>query len=366
MQTASPLTELTHIALSLDALNCGAMLVSRNGIIAHANPRLCEMIQGRYGQLVGANMLDLYSGDDARQVVQEMLQDFDRARDAEFFLPTADGKQLPVVLSARVVGQNSFLNEYAVVTFIDISSQKRAEERLMEQNRQIGELSDKVMQQTSVLREYTESLEERVRERTAQLHDAHMETIYILAIASEAKDEDTANHVRRLRWFSEALANQMGISPAESERIGYAAILHDVGKIHTPDVVLKKPGPLTPEEIISMRDHTLAGERILKPSRYFEQASRVARSHHENWNGSGYPDGLIGEAIPLEARIVHVADVYDALVHERVYKPPFDRLSALEEIRRNRGIMFDPTVVDAFDRLEKVGELQRLEKNTER
>jgi putative nucleotidyltransferase with HDIG domain/PAS domain S-box-containing protein len=360
--TASPLTELTHIALSLDALNCGAMLVSRNGIIAHANPRLCEMMQARYEKLVGANLIELYPALESQQLVRDMLSDIDRARDAEFFLPISDEKRLPVVFSARVVGKNSFLNEYAVITLIDISSQKMAEERLLEQNRLIGELSDKVMQQTSILREYTESLEERVRERTAQLHDAHMETIYILAMASEAKDEDTASHVRRLRRFSQAIARQMGMSADEAENIGYAAVLHDVGKIHTPDVVLKKPGPLTPEENIRMREHTLAGERILQPSQYFAQASRVARSHHENWDGSGYPDGLRGEAIPIEARIVHVADVYDALVHSRIYKPARDRALAIEEIHQGRGTMFDPKVVDAFEALEKVGELRRLEK----
>jgi HD-GYP domain-containing protein (c-di-GMP phosphodiesterase class II) len=358
---ARPPSELKHMALSLDALNCGAMLVSRHGTIAHANPRLCEMMQTPRQNIVGANLIGLYPQEESQQVLRDMLAEIDHGCDEEFFLPLSDEKRLPVIFSARVLGQHAPLNDFAVITLIDISSQKLAEQRLLDQNQLIGELSDKVRMQTMFLREYTELLEQRVRHRTAQLHDAHMETIYILAIACEEKDEDAGNHVRRLRRFSQAIARQMGMTAHEAENIGYAAVLHDVGKIHIPDVVLKKPGPLTPEEFAQMREHTLAGEKILQPSPYFARASRVARSHHENWDGTGYPDGLRGEAIPIEARIVHVADVYDALVHSRVYKPSMDRALAIEEIRQSRGEMFDPAVLDAFEALEAAGELQGLE-----
>ena len=355
----SPLTVLMHLSVSLDALNCPAMLVGRNGVIAHVNPRLCELTGRSREDLVGSDLVALYPSADAQAVVRTLLGDFDRSRDVEFFLPGSDGARVPVVVSARPVGESSVLAEYAVVTLIDIRRQKKAEQQLIDQNYYIGELSDRVIQQATSMREYAGTLEGRVRERTAQLHDAHMETIYMLATASEAKDEDTVAHVRRLRASAKLLAERMGVAPDEAERIGLSAVLHDVGKIHTPDHILKKPGPLTPEERVLMQHHTLAGERILMPSPYFAQASRVARSHHENWDGTGYPDRLAGSDIPYEARLVHLVDVYDALTHPRVYKGAWTAEQAMDEIRGNRGTLFDPDAVEAFVRLERNGDVER-------
>jgi response regulator RpfG family c-di-GMP phosphodiesterase len=289
-----------------------------------------------------------------------MLADFDQSREAEFFLPGPGGVRVPVVVSARPVGQTSLLSEYAVVTLIDISRQKRAEQQLIDQNFYIGELSDRVIQQAHRLKDYAGTLEGRVRERTSQLHDAHLETIYMLATASEAKDQDTGEHVRRVREATQLLAGRMGVQPDEAERIGLAAVLHDVGKIHTPDLILKKPGPLTPDERRLMQQHTLAGERILRPSPHFAQASRIARSHHENYDGTGYPDRLARSDIPYEARLVHLVDVYDALTHPRVYKPAWEPADAIAEIQDHRGTMFDPDAVDAFLRLERNGDIERV------
>ena len=356
----SPLTVLTHLAMSLDALNCPALLVGRSGVVAHVNPRLCELTGRPREALVGSDLVSLYPPGDAQEVVRMMLADFDQSREAEFFLPGPGGARVPVVVSARPVGQSSVLAEYAVVTLIDISRQKRAEQQLLDQNFYIGELSDRVIQQATRLKDYTGTLEGRVRERTAQLHEAHLETVYMLATASEAKDQDTGEHVRRVRAATRRLAERMGVPPDEAERVGLAAVLHDVGKIHTPDQVLKKPGPLTVEERRLMQQHTLAGERILRPSPYFAQASRIARSHHENFDGTGYPDRLGGYDIPYEARLVHLVDVYDALTHPRIYKPAWDAADALAEIRSHRGTMFDPDAVDAFVRLGRDGEVERV------
>ncbi len=356
----SPLTVLMHLAMSLDALNCPALLVGRSGVMAHVNPRLCELTGRRREELVGADLVALYPSADAQEVVRTLLADFDQSREAEFFLPGPGGERVPVVVSARPVGQSSVLAEYAVVTLIDISRQKKAERQLQDQNYYIGELSDRVIHQATSLREYAGTLEGRVRERTAQLHDAHMETIYMLATASEAKDTDTGEHVRRVRASTKVLAERMGVGPDEAERVGLAAVLHDIGKIHTPDQILKKPGSLTVDERRLMQQHTLAGERILRPSPYFAQASRIARSHHENYDGTGYPDFLARSDIPFEARLVHLVDVYDALTHPRVYKSAWTPADALSEVRANRGTMFDPDVVDAFVRLERDGGVDRI------
>ena len=342
-------------------MNCAALVVSRTGTIAHVNPRFCESLQRSRESLVGADLVSLYPAGDASDVVQQMIRRFDEFREAEFFLPLPDDQRLPVVISARPIGKSSLLSDYSVITLIDISKQKKAEQTLIDQNTRLGELSEIVLQQTTKLREYAGSLEQRVEQRTAELHDAHMETIFILAIASEAKDEDTGAHVRRLRRMTQLLAQSLGVDPTEAERIGYSAVLHDVGKIHTPDHILKKPGPLLPDERAEMQEHTMAGERILKPSPYFSQASSIARSHHENWDGTGYPDALAGENIPFEARLVHLVDVFDALVNTRVYKPAWTREQALAEIVRNRGKMFDPQAVDAFVRLEQNGEVEKAQ-----
>jgi putative nucleotidyltransferase with HDIG domain len=355
----SPLAELTHIALSLDALNCSAILVSRHGIIAHANERFCNSVLRPRELVVGSDLVELYPPGEAHEIVRKMLGRFGSFHEAEFFLPLPGNQRLPVVVSARAAGKSPVLSEYSVVTLIDISRQKRAEAALIEQNARLGELSDLVLEQAKALREYADSLEVRVKQRTAELHESHMETTYILAIASEAKDEETGAHVRRLKTLSQHLAEAMGFPTPAAEQIGQSAILHDVGKIQTPDHILKKPGPLTVEERNEMRQHTLAGERILKPSKYFGQASQIARSHHENWDGSGYPDGLAETEIPFPARLVHLVDVYDALTHPRVYKPAWDHQSAMEEIIRNRGKMFDPAVVDAFIELQRTGQTQR-------
>jgi putative two-component system response regulator len=178
-----------------------------------------------------------------------------------------------------------------------------------------------------------------------------MDAIYMLAVASESKDEDTGAHVRRLQRYTQALARELGFSQREADRVGYSAILHDIGKIHVPDHILKKPGPLTDEERRVIQEHTLAGEHILSVKPFFNTARRIARHHHENWDGSGYPDRAAGKDIPVEARIVHLADVYDALTTPRVYKRAWDGFSAASVIEESTGQMFDPDVVKAFTSL---------------
>ena len=237
---------------------------------------------------------------------------------------------------------------------------RAAEARLREQYHAVSQLGDTVLEQALALKHHMQTLEQKVRERTAELEASHLDSIYMLALASEVKDEDTGLHVRRIERSSRLLAGELGLELREAESIGRAAVLHDVGKMHVPDGILKKPGPLTADERSMMQQHTVAAERILLDRPYFSTARRIARSHHEHWDGTGYPDRLSGETIPLEARIVHLADVYDALVNTRVYKPAWDDEKAVDYIKHSAGVQFDPRVVRAFIKLHGRGELRRV------
>jgi putative two-component system response regulator len=172
-------------------------------------------------------------------------------------------------------------------------------------------------------------------------------------MAAEYRDDNTREHTERVGDLAARLARQCGHDDRTVWLVRQAAPLHDLGKIAIPDTVLLKPGSLTTEEFEVVKTHAVLGARVLagSASELLVTAERVARSHHERWDGSGYPDGLAGDVIPLEGRLVHVADVFDVLVHERPYKESWTVEAAAEEIRRGAGTQFDPRVVDAFDAL---------------
>jgi PAS domain S-box-containing protein len=347
--TTQAIQPTDSIAQLLDNLNCGASLIDRDGKVLHVNQRLAAMMGRRCDELVNTNVADLYADESDRQRVRKSLDRFGESSEMEFFLPLHDGKRLEIISSARPFG------EHRLVTMIDISRQKQAERSLQEQYEHMRQLSDTLLQQALELKHYSRTLEQRVCERTKQLNDAHMEAIYMLAVASEAKDQDTGRHVRRIQKLARELSLRLGFSQTDADDIGHSAILHDVGKIHVADEILTKPGPLDDRERARMQLHTLAGERILSESSFFDRARAIARSHHENFDGSGYPDGLSKEQIPVAARIVHLADVYDALTHDRVYKKAWPRERAAAEIHAARGTMFDPEVVQAFDAVASNG-----------
>ncbi len=200
-------------------------------------------------------------------------------------------------------------------------------------------------------------LEDLVRERTDELHSTQLEVIERLAHAAESRDEETGVHVQRIGRLAEHLGRAVGMSETDAERLRYASALHDIGKIGIPDSVLTKPGRLSPQEQQVMRRHTTIGAEILSGSRspIVALAEVIARTHHERWDGSGYPAGLKGEAIPLGGRITAVCDVFDALLSQRRYKAAWSLDAALTELRRERGGHFDPQVLDAF--LELVPQL---------
>ena len=303
---------LERIAGLLDALNCGAAMIDRAGRLVHLNRRLCKMMQRGCEELRGRSIVDFYDDPADRAKLLELLEQFDVSNEYEFYLPLPSGQRLPVISSSRPLSSDSSESEYRVVTLIDISKQKDAERSMREHYEFIVQMSDTVLHQALDLKHYSKELEQRVKERTAELHAANMDAIYMLAEAAEAKDLDTGRHVRRIQAYARALALQLGMKDAEAEQVGYSAILHDVGKLHVPDRILAKPGPLDREERMEMQEHTIVGEKILSPREFFALSRQIARSHHENWDGSGYPDHLDGQRIPAAARIVHVVDVYDA------------------------------------------------------
>jgi hypothetical protein len=183
--------------------------------------------------------------------------------------------------------------------------------------------------------------------RTAAIEIAQRERDGMVALArgAEAKDTDTGDHIVRVQLLSEELARAVGLDAAAAADIGWSAMLHDVGKLHVPDRILLKPGPLTADEWQVMRQHPIYGEQILREGAGFEMARRIARWHHENIDGSGYPDGLKGERIPLEARIVRIGDAFDAMTSVRPYKPARSVEWALAELERHAGTQFDPEIV---------------------
>jgi CHASE2 domain-containing sensor protein len=195
-----------------------------------------------------------------------------------------------------------------------------------------------------------EALEEAVHERTAELLETQLEIIHRLAAATESRDEETGLHLERIGLLCERVGLELGLTAAEAETLRHASLLHDVGKIAVPDAILTKPGKLTDEEWVVMRRHAEAGAAMLSGSRapIMRMAEEIALTHHERWNGGGYPQGLAGEAIPLVGRICAVCDVFDALLSPRPYKEPWPVQDALDELRRERGKHFDPAVVDAF------------------
>jgi HD-GYP domain-containing protein (c-di-GMP phosphodiesterase class II) len=193
-------------------------------------------------------------------------------------------------------------------------------------------------------------LESEVAERTRELVEARAETLQRLAVAAEYHDDETAQHTRRVGASSAEIAGRLGFDAEQIELIGEAAPLHDVGKLAIPDRILLKQGKLTTQEYEVMKTHAELGERVLSGSHapVLRMAAVIAASHHERWDGSGYPRGLAREEIPLVGRVVAVADVFDALTHGRPYKLEWSVARAIAEIRRESGSQFDPRVVDAF------------------
>ena len=204
------------------------------------------------------------------------------------------------------------------------------------------------------LHSYNEVLELRVQERTVELQQSNLETIYTMTRAAEYKDEDTGAHVQRISYYSRDLAGMLGMDEVFVDRIFVASPMHDIGKIGIPDHILLKPGDFTADEWEIMKGHAAMGAKILGDSKspYLQMAAEIAQNHHERWDGGGYPEGKRGVDIPVAARIMNICDVYDALRSKRPYKEAFDHAKTIDIIGngdgRTRPEHFDPDVLSAF------------------
>ena len=221
------------------------------------------------------------------------------------------------------------------------------------------------IERTIELEEFQKNLQEKIEEKTREVEAVALQAIAAIANTIDAKDEDTNGHSRRVAYYSRAIAARMGYDQNTVAQIYQTALLHDVGKIGVPDAVLKKAGKLTEEEYAQIKEHTNIGADILSAISTIDYIADGARYHHERYDGSGYPKGLVGEEIPVIGRIIAVADVYDALTSRRCYKKEMDQEVVKQEIIKGAGTQFDPDVVKVFAQLldEGIGKISEASLN---
>lgn len=317
---------------------------------------------------------------DARQAVSLITKDLPDLVILDVMMPFVTGVEILAALRARP--ETAHLPVLVLTAAVDRATRLSVLEAgatdFLNKPIDPSELSPRVRNAMTVkkfndsLRNQARDLELAVRTRTAELEASRQDIIHCLARAAEFRDDDTGHHVLRVGRYASLIAKAMGMDEDSVEQIRQAAQLHDIGKLGIPDSILLKTGKLEPDEYERMQRHTSIGKRVIERlpqhewdelrkhvqigaqildiprSPVLQMAARIALTHHEWWNGQGYPLGLAGEDIPLEGRITAVADVFDALSSRRPYKPPFPREHCFQIISDERGTHFDPRVVDAF------------------
>lgn len=225
-----------------------------------------------------------------------------------------------------------------------------------------------VQQAEDAVRRHGLDLEQTVRERTSELEQARLETLQRLALAAEFRDDDTHQHTERVGHACMLISRAIGLPEDTVQTLRDAAPLHDIGKLGVSDSIMLKPGKLTAPEFQTMKQHTVIGAAILANSTscVLRMAEEIALTHHERWDGSGYPDGIAGEEIPVTARITALADAFDAMSHTRPYKEAWPISAVLREIRRSSGTHFDPMIVQAFLTLDHASLVESAETRSDR
>lgn len=278
--------------------------------------------------------------------------------DAPIMMVTASDAEDTVQIQALLAGVNDFIKKpiskaillNRVRNFIQL---RRAIVRLNDQEKYLRIQVDKA----------TESLHKTIEELTQSyvvLEQKEHETLRVLSRTAEYKDEETANHVKRVSAYAVLMAKRLNLDETEQNILHFAAPLHDLGKVGTPDHILLKPGKLTDDEMIIMREHAAIGANILQGSTnpYLQAGHIIAMTHHEKYDGSGYPQKLLGEAIPLYGRIVAIADVFDALTSVRPYKKAWSFEEAIDFLKQNAGLHFDPVLIELFT--ENIDEIHAI------
>ncbi|MEO5566664.1 MAG: two-component system response regulator [Luteimonas sp.] len=258
-------------------------------------------------------------------------------------------RDVPIVL-VTVVGDEPVRQEALDAGVIDFMVKPIRPRELRARCRNLLQLR----QQSESVKQRALSLEQRLLSSMHEIEERERETLSRLARAIEYRDAGTSAYLERMARIAGMIADGLGLSEDEVRTIELAAPLHDIGKIAIPDAILLKPGPLDPDELEQMRRHPGIGHELLSNShnRFIQASAVIALRHHERYDGSGYPDGLVGDEIPLEARITTVADVFDALISPRPYKPAWSIETALEYMVVQRGVLFDPDCIDVLVREE--------------
>jgi putative two-component system response regulator len=256
----------------------------------------------------------------------------------KFIIMTAYA-EIDVAVEAMHLGANDLLLKPFELELVVFSVKKALEQKKMEEELEL----------------YHKNLKKLVAERTAKLQEAystlkkaHLDSVKVLGEAIDAKDPYTRGHSDRVRQMSLQIARSLGFSEERLEILEYGALLHDIGKIGIKDEILRKPGALSGEEYQTIREHPLIGVKIVEGIEFFKDKIPMIRNHHEQFDGKGYPDGLAGEAIPLEARIIAVPDAFDAMASLRSHQKTRDLEAILSEMEQNKGRQFDPGIMDIF------------------
>jgi len=317
------------------------------------NVSLLERILGRAGYKQVFSTMDPFQ-------IEQMLAEIDPDIILlDLHMPGMDGLQV-LKLIRELTGENNYLP--VLMLTADMTSE--AKQEVLQAG--VNDFLTKPYDRTEVilrinnllktrylhmqLQQHNNTLETRVRERTGELQQAKAEILQLLGRAAEYRDDMTGQHTQRVGHLSALIAGRLGLPEGHIDLIRRAAPLHDIGKIGIPDDILLKPGRFEPHEFERMKTHTTIGANILEGSSFtvLKMAGIIAKSHHEKWDGTGYPEGLKGEEIPIESRIVALADFYDALTHERPYKKAWSTLEAITEVEKQKGYHFDPQIADAF------------------